>query len=183
VSFVVNFFGDEMKKIPQAVAYILLVSALGVSSEAQSPVRKDGGPVRQDVAQILEQKVRAFLAGASKNDPAAHDSFWADDLIYTGSSGAVKSKQDIMKSVREANAQPAKDDDKSTYDAEDVKVHDYGDFAVVNFRLVQHAQENGKPVTNYYRNTGTFRRDGAQEWHVIAWQATKVAPEQKAATK
>ncbi len=136
-----------------------------------------------DTAQLLEQKVRDFLVGAGKNDPAAHDAFWADDLIYTGSSGAVKTKQEIMKSVRESGMQPAKDAGKETYTAEDVKVHDYGDYAVVNFRLVRNAEENGKPMVNHYRNTGIFRRDGAQDWRVIAWQATKVEPEKQAAAK
>jgi hypothetical protein len=46
---------------------------------------------------------------------------------------------------------------------------------VVNFRLVQHNEKDGKQETNYFRNTGTFlKRNG--KWQVVAWQATK-APE------
>jgi hypothetical protein len=45
--------------------------------------------------------------------------------------------------------------------------------AVVNFRLILHNVENGKPITVYYRNTGTFlKRNG--KWQAVAWQATKV---------
>jgi hypothetical protein len=45
--------------------------------------------------------------------------------------------------------------------------------AVVNFRLIAHNTENGKPTTVYYRNTGTFlKRNG--KWQAVAWQATKV---------
>ena len=29
-----------------------------------------------------------FLAGAGRNDPAIHEKFWAEDLIYTRSAGA-----------------------------------------------------------------------------------------------
>jgi hypothetical protein len=44
---------------------------------------------------------------------------------------------------------------------------------VVNFRLVLHNIEGGKPVTVYYRNTGTFlKRNG--KWQAVAWQATMV---------
>ncbi|HEY2799027.1 MAG TPA: hypothetical protein VGI85_00400, partial [Chthoniobacterales bacterium] len=35
----------------------------------------------------LTKLLKDFLAGASRNDVAMHDRFWADDLIYTGSSG------------------------------------------------------------------------------------------------
>ncbi|HEU0106862.1 MAG TPA: hypothetical protein VFT38_11870, partial [Vicinamibacteria bacterium] len=31
----------------------------------------------------LTRLLREFLAGASRNDAAAHERFWAEDLIYT----------------------------------------------------------------------------------------------------
>jgi len=122
----------------------------------------------------LKAMLRDFLAGAGKNDAAAHDRFWADDLIYTGASGKVKTKAEIMQSVREEAAKPVDPNaPKASFDAEDVTVHDFGDFAVVNFRLVAHTDDHGKQETAFYRNTGTFaKRNG--EWRVVAWQATKI---------
>ena len=35
----------------------------------------------------LTKLLHEFLAGASRDDAAMHDRFWAEDLIYTGSSG------------------------------------------------------------------------------------------------
>jgi len=59
-------------------------------------------------------------------------------------------------------------------------VHEYGDTAVVAFRLVAlTAHDEGKAgmakmESESYRNTGTFlRRNG--KWQVVAWQATKIA--------
>jgi ketosteroid isomerase-like protein len=131
--------------------------------------------------QRLEAMLRQFLAGAGTNDAAAHDRFWADDLTYTGASGKVKTKAEIMQSVRDEAAKlidPTAP--KSTFSAEDVTVHDFGDFAVVNFRLAARTDDHGKQETGYYRNTGTFaRRNG--EWKVVAWQATKI--EQPQASK
>ena len=47
-------------------------------------------------------KLNDFLDGASKNDPAVHERFWADELIYTGSSGRRIGKADIMRDVHAA---------------------------------------------------------------------------------
>src|SRR4029079_6570191 len=44
----------------------------------------------------LTRLLREFLAGASRNDPAVHERFWADDLVYTGSSGRRIGKADIL---------------------------------------------------------------------------------------
>jgi ketosteroid isomerase-like protein len=157
-------------KIPQAVAMILLATAL--QAQDMKPTGRGTGatPVRAqaEISAALEN----FLAHVE--DPATHENWWADDLVYTGSSGKVTTKQEIVKSVREGAAKPK--DPKETpskFDAEDVKVSQFGDVAVLTFRLVQREGEK----VNYYRNTGTLvKRDG--RWQVVAWQATK-APEYK----
>ena len=118
-----------------------------------------------------------FLDAAGRNDKAVFQSFWAEDVLYTGSSGRHVTKTDIMKSLDE----PAKPDEpQSTFDADQITVHAYGDFAVVAFRLIQNVvNKDGSKETHYYRNTGTFqKRDG--RWQAIAWQATKVPEPEKA---
>jgi len=114
-----------------------------------------------------------FLSGASVNDAAVHDRFWADDLIYTRSSGVRTNKAELMKGVRSAPPKKATDP-KTVYTAEDVQIHQYGDTAVVAFRLVATTtKESGTEVSNYL-NTGTFvKRNG--EWRAAAWQSTIMA--------
>src|SRR2546428_12816467 len=83
----------------------------------------------------LTNLLKEFLAGASRNDAAIHDRFWAEDLIYTGSSGRRIGKADIMSGVRSAPAaKPG--DPTTTYTAEDIRINQYGDTAVVAFQLV-----------------------------------------------
>jgi hypothetical protein len=151
-----------------------------VSAQDTKPTGgRSGGhatPVRAQVE--VTNLLREFLANVDKVE--MHDRFWADDLIYTGASGAVKTKTDILKSMREEEkpdpSKPAAG--KDTYAAEDAVVRQFGDTAVLNFRLVQHTPD-GK--TNNYRNSGTFvKRNG--QWQAVSWQATKV-PETKEATK
>ena len=121
----------------------------------------------------LVAMLHEFLAGASRGDVTAHERFWADELVYTSSSGSRTDKHQIIEGMRaSAGDRPAEPD--VIYSARDIVVQLYDDTAVVAFRLV--ATPNGddsQPAANYL-NTGTFlKRDGA--WRVIAWQAT-IAP-------
>jgi ketosteroid isomerase-like protein len=129
------------------LAVLLAVVLLGAASSDEAALR-----------QLLD----AFLAGASRNDPAVHARFWADDLVYTSSLGKRMGKADIL---RDVNDPSTLDEPPVTYTAQDVQVRLYGKTAVVAFRLVTPGQQ--------YFNTGTFvKRDG--RWQAVAWQATKI---------
>ncbi|MDJ0749503.1 MAG: nuclear transport factor 2 family protein [Woeseiaceae bacterium] len=116
--------------------------------------------------EILVAMLHDFLANSATS--AAHETFWADDLVYTSSSGQRFGKADIL--------QGFESDDETTavvYSGEDVDVRVYDDMAVVAFKLVG-TPSDGSEVLHYY-NTGTFvKRNG--EWKAVAWQATKIPP-------
>ena len=112
--------------------------------------------------------LRDFLGAVARADKKVFESFFADDVIYTGSTGMTMGKAEIMKGL-EGRA----DDLKATYRAENITVHPYTDMAVVNFRMVMHDENGGKRKTAYFRNTGTFlKRNG--KWQVVAWHATEI---------
>ena len=116
----------------------------------------------------LTKLLNDFLAGASRNDVAIHERFWADDLIYTRSAGRRVNKAEVMHDVRSTPA-PKPTDPKTVYTAEDIRIQQYGDTAVVAFRLVA---TTGKDVANLL-NSGTFvKRDG--KWQVVNWQSTRM---------
>ena len=126
---------------------------------------------RTEIAAMLT----TFLTPAVNNTSAGHERFWADDLVYTSSSGKVMSKGDILKSFADGSkTQSAKKDEPGpVFTAEDVLVRPYGDMAALTFCLVEH-DPDGK--ISYFRNSGTFLlRHG--KWQAITWQATRV-PEQ-----
>ena len=121
----------------------------------------------------LTRLLNEFLAGAGRNDPAVHDRFWAEDLIYTRSAGTRVNKAELMKGVR--SAQPAKSGDPVTvYTSEDVRIQQYGNAAVVAFKLVgTTTRSDGNKTVSNHLNTGTFiKRNG--RWQVVAWQATTI---------
>jgi len=116
----------------------------------------------------LTKLLNDFLAGASRNDVAVHERFWADNLIYTRSAGRRVNKAEVMHDVRTTPA-PKPTDPKTIYTAEDIRIQQYGDTAVVAFRLVATTE---KSVANLL-NSGTFvKRNG--KWQVVNWQSTRM---------
>ena len=112
----------------------------------------------------LERRLHAFLSGA--NERAVHETFWADDLIYTASSGERFGKAAILAGFDGAEEEGP----PPSYGAEDVTVRVMDDVAVVTFRLT--ADEDGERVAEYF-NTGVFRRAG-DTWQAFTWQATRI---------
>lgn len=120
----------------------------------------------------LTKLLTEFLAGASRNDIATHDRFWADDVIYTGSAGRRRGKADILRDLRAAPP-PKPGDPITNYTAEEIRIQQYGNTAIVAFRLVATTTKDGKADIARYLNSGTFLKRNAK-WQVINWQATKL---------
>lgn len=121
-----------------------------------------------DDADTLSDLLDDFLAGASVNDPIMHNRFWADDLVYTSSSGARYGKQKILNGLGEP-ADP--DAARSVYSADQLKIRILADdVAVVTFRLVATPPEG---AVDYFLNTGVLQNRGG-EWRASTWQATRV---------
>jgi ketosteroid isomerase-like protein len=146
-------------------AILLLSLACGLGAQT--------GPDAAELTRLLKD----FLAGAGRNDAAVHDRFWADELVYTSALGRRKGKADILREVREEGP-PKPGDETAVYTAEDIRIQQYGDTAIVAFRLVATTEKGGAKTVSNYLNTGTFlKRNG--KWQAVSWQATAVP---KAAT-
>lgn len=132
--------------------------------------------VAADDETVLAELLQDFLARADER--AAHERFWAEELVYTSSNGTRFGKAEIMEGLDASDAEEAGDAPEEpavTYSGDNVDIRVYGDTAIVAFRLVGTSADGSDP--NYYFNTGTFlKRDGT--WKVVAWQATKIPPEE-----
>jgi ketosteroid isomerase-like protein len=152
---------------------LILAALLPLSAFPQNSTAPD--------AAELTKLLKDFLAGASTDDIAMHDRFWADDLIYTSALGRRKGKADIMKELRAEAAAPTatpgpKNEESAVYTAEDIRIQQYGTTAIVAFRLVATTKKADKTEVANYLNTGTFlKRDG--KWQATGWQATKMPAE------
>lgn len=114
----------------------------------------------------LSALLAEFLDGATRNDPAIHDNYWADELIYTSSRGTRFGKAELMKGVTSSGVLKP-EDIETVYGSEDVRIMQYGDVAIVAFTLVGKSETE----TQRYLNSGTFvKRSG--KWQAVNWQAT-----------
>src|SRR5205823_4543564 len=143
-----------------STAILLLLVTCGASAQT--------APDAAELTKLLND----FLAGASRNDAAVHERFWADDLIYTRSAGRRVNKAEVMRDVRSAPA-PKPGDPKTVYTAEDIQIQQYGNTAVVAFRLVATTETGDRKQVANLLNSGTFvKRDG--KWQVVNWQSTRM---------
>ena len=147
-----------MRKLASAILLLILSGA----AFAQT------APDAAELTKLLND----FLAGASRNDIAVHERFWADDLIYTRSAGRRVNKAEILRDMRAAPA-PKPTDPKPVYTAEDIQIQQYGDTAIVAFRLVSTTEIGGAKQVANLLNSGTFlKRNG--KWQVVNWQSTRM---------
>src|SRR6056297_2489638 len=132
------------------------------------PLSAQEAPDARELTNLLEH----FLDGASENNIQIHERFWADDLIYTSSSGVRMTKKDILEGLKNSPS-PDQQESSHVYSAEDIQIQQYGTTAVVAFRLVAVTGKGEKKEISEYLNSGTFlNRDG--RWQAINWQATKI---------
>ena len=159
--------------LPGALALLTALAFPAATARAADPApvatpTASSAPAAPELTRLL----LAFLDGAGRNDPATHDRFWADDLIYTGSAGRRVGKASIMSDLKSAPA-PKPEDPRMTYGAEDIRIQQYGDAALVAFRLVATTVSPDSTHVAKYLNSGFFiRRKG--EWRAVGWQATKL---------
>lgn len=161
----IGVIADAMKT---AALFSLILSPVLAFSEPPAP------PPSAPDAATLTQLLNEFLDGAAHNDVAMHERFWADELIYTRSTGQRLGKADILRDMKAEAAAPKKSDEGTTaYGAEDIRILQYGTTAVVAFRLVATTKKGETTEIANYFNTGTFvKRDN--KWKAVAWQATKI---------
>ncbi|MFU8784426.1 nuclear transport factor 2 family protein [Aliidiomarina sp.] len=111
-----------------------------------------------------------FLYGASVNDATIHDQFWAEELIYTSSSGSRFGKTELMAGME--GTMPTSEENVTTwFTASNPHINYVEGVAIANFVLV--ASNPAGEVQNRYYNTGVFVfRD--MRWQAINWNATLI---------
>ena len=140
-----------------SIAIVMLITACGAFAQTTT------APDAAELTKLLNE----FLAGASRGDAAIHERFWADDLIYTRSAGRRVNKAEVLHDVRNAPA-PKPGDPTTIYTAEDIRIQQYGDTAIVAFRLVATTDAGGTKQVANLLNSGTFVKR-AGRWQVVNW--------------
>lgn len=140
---------------------VVMLTFVTIDVSAQSSAASDD---KAELTAMLHQ----FLGSSDQKE--AHETFWADDLVYTSSNGTRFGKADIMSGFDETD-EAESSEPAMAYTGEDVKVQLFGTTAIVTFQLVG-TPDDGSEVKHYF-NTGTFLKRGGK-WQAVAWQATVI---------
>ncbi|GAB2610355.1 hypothetical protein GCM10027035_03260 [Emticicia sediminis] len=121
----------------------------------------------KEVIETLERK--RFEAQVSKDFDFLEKVF-ADDLVYTHSSGKQDDKQAYIQSIK---------DGKSVYDKIDVQelnVRVYGKAAVVVGKVaITQGIASGKPTILPLKYTVVYNQNGKKGWQLNTWQSLRLA--------
>jgi ketosteroid isomerase-like protein len=143
-----------MKKI-LAIAALVLVS--GVAA-ARPP---------EDVAQALMKLENDWAKAGLAGDAAALEKLLTADYVYTNQDGEMASRAEMVAGLKSGATK------YDTFTVGDMKVHVYGDAAVVTGKGYTKGKENGKPIDLTLRFTDTWVKQGGQ-WVCAATQVTRI---------
>lgn len=140
-----------MKRMVIAVSVAVLVCGVAILAKTQA------GSAEQEIIKLEDEWGDALI----KHDPAPLGKIIADDFIGTTPGGAVYTKAQLLESVKSN-----KEDIISMADDE-VKVHVYGDAAVISARNTIKMRVEGKETSYLSRYTDTWiKQDGY--WKCVA---------------
>jgi hypothetical protein len=154
-----------MKRLSLLLLAVALLAALAF---AQTKGQKPKAPApsqgtEQELINLENELTNAYLHG----DTAALERIEAPGFVYTDSEGNVSGK---VQDIAEVKSGAYK---LQSFTPENMKVHMFGDTAVVTGHGAQKGTSNGKDVTGTYAYTDTFIKRGGR-WQLAASQYTKL---------
>jgi len=151
-----------MKRIAIAVCVVVLV--FSVATIAQTPGQPKSGSTEQDLIRLEKEWNEAYV----KRDLAALDRLEADGIVQTDSDGSVFTKSADIEEVKTGVLVVT----SSVQD--DIKVHVYGDAAVLTYRSAEKGQYKGEDYSAQFRYTDTWVKK-AGRWQIVAAHWSKIA--------
>jgi ketosteroid isomerase-like protein len=151
-----------MKRISIAVCVVVLVFVVAII--AQTPTKPKSGSVEQELIKLETE----WGDAAVKRDFAFFDRIYAADIVITDSDGVVWTGAQDIASMKSG---------ESVYTSsvvEDMKVHVYGDTAIVFGRATTKGKYKGKDFNRLAQWTDTWVKISGR-WQCVATQGTTIA--------
>lgn len=124
----------------------------------------------QSTKEVIENLERKRFAAQVSKDFDFLEKIFADDLVYTHSSGKQDNKQAYIQSIKEG---------KSVYDkieVQELSVRVYGQAAVVIGKVaITQGIASGKPTILPLKYTVVYNKNGKKGWQLNTWQSLKLA--------
>jgi ketosteroid isomerase-like protein len=121
----------------------------------------------EDVSQTLMKLESDWAKAGLSGDVAALEKVIAADYVYTNGDGEMTGRADMISGMKSGGTK------YDTFTVGDMKVHVYGDAAVVTGKATTKGKENGKPIDETVRFTDTWVKQGGQ-WVCVATQVTRL---------
>ncbi len=155
-----------MKRMLAVAALTMAASSLALgqmTSQKANYANQKVDSVEQAVMQ-MEEELRVAI---SKNDTKTYGRLVGDHYVFTNHDAVVRTKAQMVS---------AYDSGSIKYESvmfDEIKVHAYGDTAVVTGRNTAKGLDNGKDIGGQFRYTRVYvKRQG--KWQLVATQATRI---------
>lgn len=155
-----------MKRMLAVAAVTMAASSLALgqmTGKKANYFSQKGDSVEQAVMQMEE----ALRVAVTKGDMKAYGRIVGDDYVFTNQDAVVRTKAQVMS---------AYDSGSLKYESikfDEIKVHAYGDTAVLTGRSTQTGKDNGKDIAGQFRYTRVYvKRQG--RWQIVATQSTRI---------
>ena len=151
-----------MKRIAFVVSVIVFVFT--VVTIAQTPGQPKNGSAEQELTKLEKEWSEAYV----KRDLAALDRLEADGMVQADSDGNLFTKSEDIEEVKAGMLVV------TSLVQDEIKVHVYGDAAVVTSRSTEKGQYRGKDYCAQFRYTDTWiKKDG--HWQIVAAHWSTIA--------
>ena len=136
----------------------------GDGMAAVEPTGQASGSIEQQIKTLYERGRQAAL----KADTSFMEGYLTDDYVGIAADGSLVTKDQNIQMLESGAIK------YEAIDERDVKVHVYGDTAIVNALVFVRLTVNGKPISGDHRTTFVWlKRQG--NWKEVFFQATRVA--------
>ena len=151
--------------IRSALALLLLISAAALSADDEL------------CSCGVEAALNEFLAGAA-DDRSVHERFWAEQLIYTSSSGERFGKAEIMAGFEQDEPAADINSPQPNYSAANIEIRFENELALLTFTLMAESTGESGPSIQRYYNSGVLKNSATEgeppHWQALLWQATRI---------
>ena len=155
-----------MKRMLAVAALTMAASSLAlgqITGKKANYSNQKSDSVEQAVMQ-MEEDLRVAI---SKGDTKAYGRIVGDDYVFTNQDALVRTKAQMVSAYESGSIK------YKSVKLDDLKVHAYGDTAVVTGRQTVKAQDNGKDISGRFRYTRVYvKRQG--RWQLVATQLTHI---------
>src|SRR5882724_2598912 len=151
-----------MKTIP-----IILLAVFGAVTLAAKGVPSKSGDERRLIE--LENELSVALV---RQDAVVLNRLWGDSLVFTFPDGSVSNKARRLASQKPSATHSESDSEMNNHNDE-VKVHLYGDTAVVTVLSTWSGRANNQPYSSQFQATHVWAKQGGR-WQLVAAHVSAV---------